>query len=176
MNTGPDREPWPNRLRYGLLAQLVRVVGPAPFTGTAVKALFGETTRRDPERKAMLAEWTAKLRGRPRNVAQALMGVIKRRKVDPDELRSINCPTLVIAGEDDTSRPPRDSERLASFIPKARLVRIPGSGHSSSLEAPEAVTAAILNLLTTSAAGQSLAAGELKSRSGDGPSGDRFIG
>jgi len=160
MNTGPDREPWSNRLRYGLLAQLVRVVGTAPFTGTAVKALFGETTRRDPERKAMLAEWTAKLRGRPRNVAQALTGVIKRHEVGPDELRSINCPTLVIAGEDDTSRPPKDSERLASFIPKARLVRIPGSGHSSSLEAPEAVTAAILDLLTTSA-------GEPKSRSGD---------
>ena len=153
MNTGPDREPWPNRLRYGLLAQLVRVVGTAPFTGTAVKALFGETTRRNPQRKAMLAEWTAKLRGRPRNVAQALMGVLTRRQVGPDELRTIKCPTLVIAGEDDTSRPPRDSERLAAFIPKARLVRIPGSGHSSSLEAPEAVTAAILDLLTTYSGG-----------------------
>jgi 3-oxoadipate enol-lactonase len=147
MNTGPDREPWSNRLRYGLLAQLVRVVGPAPFTATAVKALFGESTRRDPERKEMLAEWTAKLRGRPRNVAQALLGVLRRREVGPDELRSINCPTLVIAGEDDTSRPPGDSERLASFIPKARLVRIPGSGHSSSLEAPKAVIAAMEELL-----------------------------
>src|SRR5262249_23244871 len=105
--------------------------------------------------------------GGRRKVAQALMSVIKRREVGPDELRSINCPTLVIAGEDDTSRPPRDSERLASFIPKARLVRIPGSGHSSSLEAPEAVTAAILDLLTPSAGGDSLAVGELKSRSGD---------
>src|SRR5262249_60468577 len=91
MNTGPDREPWPNRLRYGLLAQLVRVVGTAPFTGTAVKALFGETTRRDPERKAMLAEWTAKLRGRPRNTAQALLGAIKRREVGPQERRSVHC-------------------------------------------------------------------------------------
>src|SRR5262249_1583966 len=53
MNTGACREPWSNRLRYGLLAQLVRVVGTAPFTGTAVKALFGETTSRDPERQAM---------------------------------------------------------------------------------------------------------------------------
>src|SRR5262249_58331818 len=125
-----------------------------------VKALFGETTRRNRERKAMLSEWTAKLRERPRNVAQALMGVIKRREVGPDELRTINCPTLVIAGEDDTSRPPRDSERLASFIPRARLVRIPGSGHSSSLEAPEAVTAAILDLLTTSAGGEKSGVGK----------------
>lgn len=150
MNTGPDREPWSNRLRYGFLAQLVRVVGIAPFTGTAVRALFGETTRRNPERQAMLAEWTAKLRQRPRNVARALIGVMERREVTPDELRSINCPTLIITGEDDTSRPPSDSERLALFIPGARLVRIPGSGHSSSLEAPEAVTAAIREHLTAS--------------------------
>lgn len=146
MNTGPDREPWANRLRYGFLAQLVRVVGSAPFTGTAVKALFGETTRRSPERRAMLEEWTAKLRRRPRHVAHALIGVMQRREVTPDELRTISCPTLIITGEDDTSRPPRDSERLASFIPKARLVRIPGSGHSSSLEAPEAVIQAMQQL------------------------------
>jgi pimeloyl-ACP methyl ester carboxylesterase len=153
MNTGPDREPFLNRLRYGFLAQLVRVMGTAPFTPIAVKALFGETTRRSPERRAMLEEWTAKLRRRPPHVAHALMGVIQRRPVTADELRTIACPTLVITGEDDTSRPPRDSERLASFIPKARLVRIPGSGHSSSLEAPDAVTAAMEELLQGSKIG-----------------------
>jgi len=160
MNSGPDREPWPDRLRYGFLAQLVRVVGTSPFTGTAVKALFGETTRHSPARRAMLDEWTAKLRQRPRNVAHALIGVMQRHEVAPDELRCIKCPTLVIAGEDDTARPPRDSERLASFIPGARLVRIPGAGHSSSLEAPEAVTAAILEHLTASSGQEERAAGE----------------
>jgi pimeloyl-ACP methyl ester carboxylesterase len=154
MNTGPDREPFLNRLRYGFLSQLVRMVGTAPFTRIAVRALFGETTRRSPEHRAMLEDWTARLRRRPRQVARALMGVIQRREVTPDELRTIACPTLIITGEDDTSRPPRDSERLASFIPKARLVRIPGSGHSSSLEAPEAVTAAMKQLFATSSSEQ----------------------
>ena len=160
MNTGPNREPLLNRLRYGFLAQLVRVVGTAPFTTTAVNALFGETTRHNPERRAMLDEWTAKLRARPRNVAHALMAVMRRRGVSTDELRSIKCPTLVIAGEDDTSRPAQDSVRLASFIPGARLVRIPGCGHSSSLEAPEAVTAAILELIMTSARREGRAVGQ----------------
>ena len=151
MNTGPNREPWFNRLRYGFLAQLVRIMGTAPFTATAVNALFGETTRHSPERRTMVEEWTAKLRGRPRNVAHALIGVLERLPISPDELRSIKCPTLVIAGEEDTARPAEDSMRLASFIPGARLVRIRGCGHSSSLEAPEAVTAAILEFITTSA-------------------------
>ncbi len=62
MNTGPDREPWPGRLRYSLLANLVRIVGVKPFTGTAMKALFGETTRRSPAHLPMLEQWRAKLR------------------------------------------------------------------------------------------------------------------
>jgi 3-oxoadipate enol-lactonase len=147
MNTGADREPWPARLRYGLLGQLVRLMGPGPFSGVAVKALFGETTRRKPERRAMLEEWTAKLRKRPRSVAEALLGVMQRSEVTTEEMRAIQCPTLIITGEDDTARPPKDSERLAAFIPGARLVRIPGSGHSSALEAPEAVIAAMRALL-----------------------------
>lgn len=147
MNTGAEPEPWPSRLRYRLLAQLVRLVGPGLFTGVAVKALFGKTTLHSPERRAMLEEWTEKLRKRPRNIAEALLAVVRRDEVAVDELRSIQCPTLIIAGEDDTARPPDDSQRLATFIPGARLVRIAGSGHSSALEAPEAVVAAMQGLL-----------------------------
>jgi 3-oxoadipate enol-lactonase len=147
MNTGAASEPWSSRVRYGFLAQLVRLVGPGPFSGVAVNALFGKTTRRSPERRAMLEEWTAKLRSRPRNVAEALLGVMQRDEVTTEELRAIRCPTLIIAGEDDTARPPSDSERLATFIPGARLVRITGAGHSSALEAPDAVVAAMRGLL-----------------------------
>ena len=147
MNTGAQREPWPNRARYGFLAQLVRITGTAPFTRVAVNALFGKSTRRDPQRRAMLEEWTEKIRKRPRHVADALAAVMERDEITDDELRSINCPTLVIAGEEDTSRPPADSERLAAYIPGARLVRIPGCGHSSALEAPEAVIEAMRGLI-----------------------------
>jgi 3-oxoadipate enol-lactonase len=147
MNSGAEREPWSSRARYQFLAQLVRVVGTAPFTGVAVKALFGESTRRDPQRRAMLEEWTQKLRQRPRHVADALVAVMERDEITADELRSISCPTLVIAGEEDTSRPPADSERLAALIPGAKLVRIPRCGHSSSLEDPNAVIEAMRELI-----------------------------
>jgi 3-oxoadipate enol-lactonase len=149
MNTGAQAEPWSRRMRYGILAQLVRLVGPGLFTGIAMKELFGHTTRHSPARRAMLEEWRAKLRRRPRNVAKALLGVMGRSEVTPDELRTIGCPTLVIAGEDDTPQPLLNSERLAAFIPGARLVRLPGCGNSSSLEAPEAVIKAMRELLQT---------------------------
>ncbi len=146
MGTGAEKEPLPSRIRYGVLAQFVKVVSPAPFTPVAVKELFGATTRNNPAQRPMLDEWTAKLRSRPRNIAKSLLGVMNRKGVT-DELASIRCPTLVIVGEDDTARPPQDGERLASGIQSARLVRIPGCGHSSSLEAPDAVTAAMRELL-----------------------------
>ena len=147
MNTGAQREPWSSRMRYGFLAQIVRVTGTAPFTRVAVNALFGKSTRRDPARRAMLEEWTEKLRKRPRHVADALVAVMERDGITTEELRSISCPTLVIAGEDDTSRPAADSERLATFIPGAKLVRIPACGHSSALEAPDAVVNAMRGLI-----------------------------
>lgn len=149
MNTGAQKQSAADRLRYNFLAQLVKIVGPAPFTGIAVKELFGKTTRSstDPARRKMLEEWTAKLRSRPKNTAQALMGVMNRPEFAPEELAAIRCPTLIITGEDDTAQPPQNSEKLAAAIRNSKLVRIPGSGHSSSLEAPQAVIEAMRELM-----------------------------
>ncbi len=148
MNTGAHREPAFNRLRYGFLAQLVKIVGTAPFTGIAVKELFGKSTRSstDRARRKMLEEWTGKLRTRPANTAQALMGVMNRPEFTLAELAEIRCPTLIITGEDDTAQPPHRSETLAA-IPGSSLVRIPSCGHSSSLEAAHEVINAMQGLL-----------------------------
>ena len=149
MNTGSKRESTYNRLRYGLLAQLVRILGTSPFVGIAVKELFGKTTRTstDPQKKKMLEEWTARLRSRPKNTARALMGVMNRPQFSQQELAAIRCNTLIITGEDDTAQVPANSQSLAEAIPNSRLVRIPGAGHSSSIEAPEAVTQAMSELI-----------------------------
>ena len=145
MNTGSRKESAYNRLRYGFLAQLVKILGTSPFIGIAVKELFGKTTRNssDPAKKKMLEEWTARLRSRPKNTARALMGVMTRPEFSAQELAAIRCPTLIITGEDDTAQIPANSEKLASSIPQAKLVGIAGAGHSSSLEQPEAVTRAM---------------------------------
>jgi pimeloyl-ACP methyl ester carboxylesterase len=147
MNTTAMKEKLSNRLRYAVLAQLVKIIGPTPFTPIAVKELFGRTTRRSAEKRAMLDEWTAKLRTRPKNIARSLAAVMNRREFCADEMALIHCPTLIIAGEDDTAQPPRNSKSLAAGIGGARVVIIPGAGHSSSLEEPEAVIAAMRTLL-----------------------------
>ncbi len=146
MNTAANAEPLPSRMRYNLLGQMVKMVSPGPFVSIAVKELFGRSTRHDPAKRAMLAEWTEKLRNRPKNIAWSLLAVMNRKGV-LDELGAIRCPTLVITGEDDTAQPAKNSEQIAAGIRGAKLVRIPACGHSSSLEQPEAVAAAMREIM-----------------------------
>lgn len=150
MNTTANAEKLFNRVKYAFLAQMVKVFSPAPFTPIAVKELFGRSTRSirsSAEQKQMLQEWTAKLRTRPRNIAYSLLAVMNRREFRADELAAIHCPTLIITGGDDTAQPPRNSASLFTGIHGARMINIPGAGHSSSLEQPEAVIAAMRELL-----------------------------
>lgn len=58
-------------------------------------------------------------------------------------LASINCPTMVLVGEGDELTPPALAQEMASGIAGARLVVVPGSGHLSTLEQPDAVNAAL---------------------------------
>jgi 3-oxoadipate enol-lactonase len=147
MNTTATKEKPANRIKYAFLAQMVKLFSPAPFTPIAVKELFGQTTRRSAERRPMLEQWTGKLRARPRNIAKSLSAVMNRREFRADELAAITCPTLIITGEDDTAQPPHNSESMLAGIRGARHVSIPGAGHSSCLEAPEAVTGAMQEFL-----------------------------
>jgi 3-oxoadipate enol-lactonase len=147
MNTTATRETLVNRMKYAFLGQMVRMVGIAPFAPMAVKDLFGQTTLTSPEKRALLQEWTGKFRTRSKNAAYTLQAVAKRREFRADELAKILCPTLIIAGEDDKAQPPRNSASLFTGIRGARMTNIPGAGHSSSLEQPEAVNAAIREFL-----------------------------
>ncbi len=78
----------------------------------------------------------------PAGVAACQRGMARR----PDStatLATIACPTLVVVGEEDQATPPAEAERMAAAVKGARLVRIPGAGHLSNLEAPAAFNAAL---------------------------------
>jgi pimeloyl-ACP methyl ester carboxylesterase len=62
-------------------------------------------------------------------------------------LGAIRCPTLVLVGEGDMATPPELAQEIAAGIPGSRLVIVPGSGHLSTLEKPEAVTAELVEWL-----------------------------
>jgi len=58
-------------------------------------------------------------------------------------LGEIDVQTLVLVGEHDEETPLSYAQALADGIPHARLQIIPGAGHISNLEAPEAVNIAL---------------------------------
>ena len=80
----------------------------------------------------------------------AIRGAIHRMMHRPDStalLPHVTVPTLVIVGEEDELTPPEDSRRIAEAVPGATLVTIPGAGHLSNLEQPDAFNAALTAFL-----------------------------
>ena len=65
------------------------------------------------------------------------------RKCIVDELGKIIAPTLVMVGDEDVSTPKVLADRIVGGIANAKLIVIPGAGHSATLEQPAIVTAAI---------------------------------
>ena len=58
-------------------------------------------------------------------------------------LADIRCPTLVLTGAQDLLTPVAEHELIAAGIAGARLVILPECGHLTTLEKPDAVTAAM---------------------------------
>ncbi|MFV9507895.1 MAG: alpha/beta fold hydrolase [Oscillochloridaceae bacterium umkhey_bin13] len=84
----------------------------------------------------------------PTGIAAALRGMAIRPDSTPD-LPTITVPTLVLVGEQDTLTPPSEATMIHEGIIGSQLVSIPGVGHMSNLEQPEAFNAALLAFLGT---------------------------
>jgi pimeloyl-ACP methyl ester carboxylesterase len=126
-------------LQYKLLALAYRVAGIGPVRSRVEPLMFGSTFRADPAARAVIDEWAARLGRCDRaGMRKAILGVCDRASVD-GELGRITVPTLVAVGDEDVATPPAKSQLIAARIPGARLVRIPGSGHSSAVEQPAMV-------------------------------------
>ena len=60
-------------------------------------------------------------------------------------LPSITLPTLVIVGTADVLTPPRDARQIATLIPHASLVELPGAGHMLMFERADEVDRLIID-------------------------------
>ena len=88
---------------------------------------------------SLLAEMAADVRPESMRTALTLMAETDQR----DLLPRIGVPTLLIWGEDDVRSPLRVARQFEQAIPDSRLVVIPGAGHVSNLERPEAFNDAV---------------------------------
>jgi 3-oxoadipate enol-lactonase len=118
----------------------VRAEGVAPIA----QAMLGKLLSPEGLKKADLVERASRImtRQKAETVEADLVGMRDR----PDQtasLSSIAVPTLVVVGELDVLTPPSEAQAMASGIPGARLVTIPGAGHLAPMERPRAVADAL---------------------------------
>jgi pimeloyl-ACP methyl ester carboxylesterase len=159
METAADAEPALNVPKYATMSFLARLVGIGPFVPTVMKIMFGRTFRSDASRTALRESLAGELRANDlTGMRRALHGVIARKPLPASELGKIRAPTLVVSGEEDTAVVPPRSQRLAALIPGAKFVRLPGAGHTASIEQPDAVNR-LLAEFWGSMAGANAAAG-----------------
>lgn len=143
LETSADPEPRENVPKYRLLNLIARLFGFGVLTGQVMPIMFGEKFLRDPVRAAQREEMKRRLiANRRAGTVRAVQGVIERDGVY-EQLGRIRTPTLIIVGDQDKATVPAKSERMHAAIAGSKLVVIPGAGHSSSIEEPAAVTAAI---------------------------------
>lgn len=142
METTADPEPEENVPKYRRLAFVAEWFGLRLVAGPVMKIMFSRTFLADPAREADRARWRNELIANRRDIVAAVRGVIEREGVY-EELAKIRCPTLVIVGEEDTATVPEKAERIRAAVRGATLVRVPGAGHTSSVEQPALVSQVI---------------------------------
>jgi pimeloyl-ACP methyl ester carboxylesterase len=145
LETSSDPEPLENIARYRTLTRVTRLIGPRPIKNRVAPIMLGKTILTDKARRAELAGFVD-LMSRRRDIWRAVNGVVDRAGIH-HELARITAPTLVVVGDEDIATPRPKAEKLAGAIKGARLVTIPRAGHSSTVEEPAVVTAALEQFL-----------------------------
>jgi 3-oxoadipate enol-lactonase len=126
-------------------AERVLREGPAPLVAQMTPKLFAQATlSRRPELVDSLRE--VMLRTNPKAIAAAARGMAQRPEM-LSQLEQIDCPTLVIVGQEDVLTPPEEMRLIAGVVPGARMIEIAGCGHMAPIERPAETNAAMLEFL-----------------------------
>ncbi len=149
LGTSADPEPAANIPKYRMLNLVGRWLGFGLVAAQVMPIMFGQKFLGDSTRSGLREEWRRRMLANHRiGITQATAGVITRRGI-ADQLHTIRAPTLILVGDQDVATPPAVAQRIHARIPQSQLAIIPGAGHTSTVEEPEAVNAAILAFLST---------------------------
>jgi pimeloyl-ACP methyl ester carboxylesterase len=143
IESAAEGEPRLNIPKYKAMALIARIFGYRPLLPAVMPIMFGRKFLHDPARTAEVREQKEQLLALdPARTEAALDSVVFRSSVF-DQLSQIRTPTQVVHGTDDRAVKPARARRTFSAIPGARWVEIPSAGHTSTVEEPAAVSAAL---------------------------------
>lgn len=86
-----------------------------------------------------------KLEVDPQSFAQAMMALAE--DIRPPDVGRIQCPTLIICGENDSYMTPDVARSMQQAIPGSELM-VMSTGHAAAIEAPESFNTAVLEFLS----------------------------
>jgi 3-oxoadipate enol-lactonase len=148
VETSADPEPEASRRAYRRLNLIARWLGLGVVAKPVMRIIIGSKFLADPARSALREQCRRDLVANHRlGITRAVTGVIDRQGVY-EQLDRITAPTLILVGDQDLATPPVRAERIHARIAGSRLQIIPGAGHTSTIEEPAAVNAAIADFLT----------------------------
>jgi 3-oxoadipate enol-lactonase len=126
-------------------AEIIRTEGLGAFAEQVLPRMFAAAV---PTERPELVERFRRtiVSQRPEAVISALMGIAGRPDM-LEPLKSVHVPTLVIVGAEDAATTPEHAQELASTIPDATLVILPGAGHMSNWEDTEGFNRAVRTFL-----------------------------
>ncbi len=130
--------------RRSAQARQVADEGTTTLIETLLGGLLGDHTR---AHRPMVVDAARRLMDNPPAGFIGALEAMKRRADSTPDLASIDVPTLVVVGDDDAASPPEVARHMADAIPQATLAVIPGAGHLSSFEEPEAFTREVAALV-----------------------------
>ncbi len=129
------------------MLHLVDEHGVAAVADDMLPKLLGATTRREQPHVEQQVRRMIEA-----NSPDAIKAAITAMMTRPDStplVATIDCPALIVAGEEDTLTPIDSSRDMQHAIRGSSLVSLPRAGHLSNLERPAEFNAAVSRLLGT---------------------------
>lgn len=144
-STRPAADTPEGRQKRMAVIEDIKREGLPSFAEKVILNLIGKTTRETrPEIAHLVKEMI--LKNSEGGVTDALLAMAERRD-STDLLSSISCPTLAIAGEEDTFVPLEEAASCSKKIPGVQFHVMKRAGHLANLEDPPAFQTLLKNFL-----------------------------
>lgn len=135
--------------QYNQMLFVVRWLGTRPLQGKVMPIMFAEPFRTSSNTRDALNFWREQIFALDKRSIHRFGKAIFSRDSVLDDLADLSDPppTQIIVGADDVATPVAKSKAMLAAIKGAQLTVVPDAGHSSPVEQPIAVTAAMTEFL-----------------------------
>jgi pimeloyl-ACP methyl ester carboxylesterase len=130
------------------MIELVRASGAAAVADQMLPKLLGAASRRTrPELESQVRHM---IENTSAPAIAGALGALSNRPDSTPDLAGIRYPALVVVGAEDVLTPVADAEAMDRRLARSSLVVLPGAGHLSNLESPDAFSKALADFLASS--------------------------